>query len=67
MAKELRNDVKKWKKTFPWYKRLAYTIVGYPPKPLGLPEDVWKKWDSRFDSPEYDWKKHSGFDRGKRP
>ncbi len=25
-----------------------------------LPEEKWKKWDSRFKNNVYDWRKHTG-------
>lgn len=32
-----------------------------------LPQDVWKAWENRFKSPEYDWRKHSGVTGPGRP
>jgi hypothetical protein len=60
MNPEAEKELKKWKSKFPFYRRLMYFIIGYPPKPFSLSEGVWKRWASRFDSPEFDWTKHSG-------
>jgi hypothetical protein len=56
-----RNDWKiswkKWKRSFPWQKRLLFWFGGYPPEFQPLSEKDWAEWKNRFNGPEYQWKR----------
>jgi len=44
---------KKWKRSFPWHKRLLFWIGGYPPEFRQLSDKSWEEWKNRFNGPEY--------------
>jgi hypothetical protein len=62
MTPDWRENLKAWKGKFPWYMRIVYTLIGYPPMHPPVTDQEWKSWDNRFNAPEYDWRHHTGVD-----
>jgi hypothetical protein len=58
---------------FPMLKKFLGFMFGHPPDIFdqdgnirhNFPPEKWTAWDNRFRKLEYDWRKHTGQERGK--
>jgi hypothetical protein len=60
--------IREERRKLPIFRRLSYFFVGFPPSIIfengeirhELPKKQWDQWKARFETPEYDWRNHSG-------